>query len=623
MGAFVVAVDVNATWDGKLKLPWRPKAFILRCVTQPTDGYLSHANFAGYTGDGAISLGIATDDFQALVQTGSGPKVFSPFNDSGRGYLIGDRCITAAGRNAGLPGFTPFLSYDASHRCGAQFSLHQDDGSTWRVYFLALGGDDLQAGAGAITLDGGGADTDISGLDFDPSADPSLLYALASAPTTSSDEGLISEGFCDGTDQHAAGLDIHYNARGGNPLSAAAIDAISGATFAGWTSDGATISQPGAHGQQLLYLILSSASGAFKVGTGAWPSGSESKTGVGQKPEAVIVHGTVTGEQPTDGQFTVGLAGIGRSRPTPGPPAPGERAWNEVITASDATYDTGFVGMFLTVENDRVDDFAADDATHAGDTVPVLDDANRPDDTDPGPDWSSPLFGGLFGDTDLAIESNEFSGSADPGGGYWNGATFGPTSEVMVTIRNIDTGVWLASCVSAPGDFGGLFTGYVVIVGNTGLTLVRFDPGITFNPLGSFAASLVSGDKVKLRVDGGTVSVHIFHAADPPDPPPTNIVNLPAGLAGLAEEIGMNDTDNQRRWTAMRTLERLVALDYLGDAGTESGHIEIDSLDADGFSWTGVDSGFGGDVAWAAIATGTATPPNERCGRPQIFRRVT
>lgn len=297
-----------------LRLPWRADAVLMWSVLQEDDGYLSHANFAGYTGDTCISIGLAdrVGGFQGCTLQLSDQQAFAPFNRSGR-HLFTDRVIALQrAPSASIPGDS--LAITGWTKCG--ITLDVTGTSTYRVYYMAFAGATLNAASGTVHLPGDGSDGSVTGLSFDPSGNPSLLVVIFSA--TDDDNGSLFPSF--GFATAPPGVDaewlVNYNARGG---SASVEAGVAGLPLAGWlvtlssfNADGFTLSQSVAPGpdNDLLYLLLTDAGGSVDVGTFAWPS-SGSSVNTGFAPEGVLFASSITGEEDTSGSITLGALGPG------------------------------------------------------------------------------------------------------------------------------------------------------------------------------------------------------------------------------------------------------------------------------------------------------------------------
>lgn len=310
MSVAVGSVLVGPGWASKIPTPWLAEGLMLWTVCQPSDGYLSNANFAGYTGDTGVSMGLgARSGGQGCIGSLSTQQAFAPFNASSRASFADRVLLYGRGGDIALP--QDYLVVLAWTRCAITLTTHGS--STYRVYYVVFAGDTLSAASGSLSLDAAGADTAVTGLSFNPSANPSLLLALYGRGTEDAGDGMASLGFASSAaNQYASGLGINYNARGGSSAQAVAV-AVDGAYTAAlksFNAAGFTISQSAGRGTAypLVWLLLSDAAGSFAVGNHAWPSaGATINPGFG--PEGVIFHSEITGEETTDGRLTVGAAG--------------------------------------------------------------------------------------------------------------------------------------------------------------------------------------------------------------------------------------------------------------------------------------------------------------------------
>lgn len=299
-------------WDGILPLPWLPDALILYGVPQTSDGYLSHANFAGYTGDTAISIGIADriTGNQQCIAINSNQMFFPPDNLSRR-WAFNDRCFVSQRTGAAsLP--ANYLVITEWDRCGITFTPHGT--SSYRLFYTAIGGVTLNTASGILNLPSDGSNGVASGLSFDPSAAPSMLLGLSIFGNDDNGHGLLSIGAADSNlNERAHFWAINYNARGGRAEAGSALVHFSPyeANLASFNSGGFTISQGSAYGAEvpLLWLLLSDVDGNFSVGSTNWPTGTESVTTPGFQGEGIITWAGINGEEPIGGQITLGSMG--------------------------------------------------------------------------------------------------------------------------------------------------------------------------------------------------------------------------------------------------------------------------------------------------------------------------
>lgn len=304
------AFDVFSGWSGTLTLPWRADAIILWCVDQDADGYLSHADFAGYTGDTGLSIGVADRNSgnQQCISNVSGPMAFAPFNNSGRA-TFDDRVIVANRlSSASLP--SDYLVITDWDPCGVMFTTTGT--ATYRVYYMAFAGATLNAWSGLYTLPSDGSDAVLTGLPFDPSADPSLLVSLYDDGTDNNGPIVSSLGIATAPPGTQTLWVVNYNAIGGDAVASAHLVHTIGYTadLASFDAAGFTISSgsPLGHSVDVPYLLLSDSAGAFDVGTFSWPSGAASITAPGFRPEGAFTFAGVKGPGGLDGQISVGAA---------------------------------------------------------------------------------------------------------------------------------------------------------------------------------------------------------------------------------------------------------------------------------------------------------------------------
>lgn len=139
-------------------------------------------------------------------------------------------------------------------------------------------------------------------------------------------------------------------------------------------------------------------------------------------------------------------------------------------------------------------------------TTPILDNFNRADEgPPPSANWTDIGNG-------LEVISNQAAGSAVGDNiSYWNPITFGPDSEVYVTIPVTD----VVNGVIYLRFNTGSFNGYGLIFGasTSSLSVIRLDGGVP-TPLGAAISQAISnGDSVGLRVIGSTIKVYYKAAA--------------------------------------------------------------------------------------------------------------
>lgn len=321
MSVKVGSFDVYNGWPGRLELPWAADGLILWTVCQSEEGYLSHADFAGYTGDTGISVGLADriSGNQQCILSSSDQQAFAPYNRSSRG-TFGDR-IVARSRAPSATDPSDYLTIASWSRCGVHFSTIGTE--SYRVYYVAFAGATLNTASGIVTMPADGSNGSVTGLSFDPSADPSLLIAVFGEGSDATGPGITSVGWADGTLEEQSQWFINYNNVGGSASGAAGIAGFTGGSgwnsnFVSFDSTGFTLSQSaGGADRPVLYLVLTDAAGAFHVDTAAWPTTSGSITAPGFQPEAVLFSDYITGEEPTDGQITLGATGAYPPNTTP------------------------------------------------------------------------------------------------------------------------------------------------------------------------------------------------------------------------------------------------------------------------------------------------------------------
>lgn len=302
--------DVFNGWDGTVPLPWKMQAGLFWTVEQPADGYLSHANFAGYTGDTGISVGICDADLnQQCISSGSDQQAFAPNNRSSRAIFT-DRTIVV-GRGPDVSLSSEYLILAEVDKCGLTFSMTGT--SSYRVYYLVFAGATLNTATGTVGLLGDGSDGVVTGLPFDPSADPSLLITAFGSNTDNTGPCFVSLGFATSPPGEQSLWTVIYNDRGGTASGAAGINEGIGSvvSFASFDASGFTLNHSAALGVNLVlpYLLLTDSAGSFHVGAAAWPSGAGSVSAPGFRPEAALFHDYISNEEAIGGQITLGAAG--------------------------------------------------------------------------------------------------------------------------------------------------------------------------------------------------------------------------------------------------------------------------------------------------------------------------
>lgn len=311
MSVTVGSFLVQPGFDGVVaSLPFTPTAAIFWTVDQSADGYLSHANFAGYTGDTCLSVGVAdkATGAQQCVLANSDQQAFAPFNRSGRATFT-DRIVAAQrAPSASIPSdYLVLASWDA---CGWHFTVTGT--SSYRVYYMAFAGSTLNMASGVLTLPADGSNGSVAGLSFNPSANPSLLLCVSGFGTDDTGDGLVSVGAADGVHTSRSSFwDIFYNARGGAEDATTGVVLLTGYTAAlvSFNAAGFTLSQSVARGvtTPVLYLLLTDAGASFRTDRMAWPSAPVSVTDPGFQPDGVFYY--TVGHDP--GEATAGALSIG------------------------------------------------------------------------------------------------------------------------------------------------------------------------------------------------------------------------------------------------------------------------------------------------------------------------
>lgn len=288
---------------------FEPKALVLFAGSRDGDGLAA-------TEGARLAVGIAAaDGSQSAACCEAIAKAFYPFNDAASFQSL--TRVLAFGND--IPQTVATL--DAFLPDG--FALDVGEGGSpaapLRVFYVALGGDLLQAAGGSFTVDAGGTDTAVTGLGFEPQ----LVVALTALTTPDSLD--LAYGVAAPNGQWFAGLYAPDNDRGGNAADGAAALIGDGqqtwdAELASFDADGFTVSPltPPAADTTVAYIAVrdDDPAAGFAVGSDVWADDTESPTGLGFTPQAVVFAGTFA---PVDaGMFPGGGVELGAAAASAG-----------------------------------------------------------------------------------------------------------------------------------------------------------------------------------------------------------------------------------------------------------------------------------------------------------------
>lgn len=152
-------------------------------------------------------------------------------------------------------------------------------------------------------------------------------------------------------------------------------------------------------------------------------------------------------------------------------------------------------------------------------TTSVLDDFNRGNVNPPSANWDYHINSGFSGRPTLAVISNQ-CGLDTPnfGSGYWDASTFGPDTEIYVTLAvlpgtNVDT--FLDVRIQGPGTGGSAPStadGYSVAFVNKATDELQFNrvDNAVYTQLGptQTPGNLVAGDKIGVEMIGFTIKAY-------------------------------------------------------------------------------------------------------------------
>lgn len=306
----VKAGYVDFTGDTTLTFDWEPEGFICWAVSQPANGYLSNANFAGYTGDTGMSIGFADQAGQQCATVSSTQQGFAPFNNSGRAMRTDCVLVQSRGNDPGSSTDTVEATLT-----GNTVELVENGTVNMLIHYIAFAGDSMNIAAGTLTMPGDGSDYTETGLAFDPSIGNSLLICASTIDTAAAATGLLYFGMTDGDNAgRNVGLVIEYNDLGGRAgRTIGVIGGLGAGTveFDSWTSDGFTLRQGGADDSQVIAWFLINDLDTLNASDNAnedWPTAPTSITTPGFPPGLAIFAGSIDGEEDIGGQITIGYA---------------------------------------------------------------------------------------------------------------------------------------------------------------------------------------------------------------------------------------------------------------------------------------------------------------------------
>lgn len=305
----VKAGYVDFTGDTTLTFDWEPEGFICWAVSQSGDGYLSNANFAGYTGDTGISIGFADRNGQQCATVESTQQGFAPWNDSGRAMRTD--CVLVQGRGSDPGNGTDTVEAVLT---GNTVELTENGTVNMRIHYVAFAGDSMSVAAGTLTMPADGSDYTVTGLDFDPSVGNSMLFCASTIDTAANDTGVLYFGMSDGDGGRNVGLIIEYNAvggRAGRNFGVIGETGLSEVDLTAWTTDGFTLAQAGTSDSQVIaWLLINDVDTANQVTrqNESWPTAAGSISTNDFQPNIVFFAASIDGEEDTGGQITIGYA---------------------------------------------------------------------------------------------------------------------------------------------------------------------------------------------------------------------------------------------------------------------------------------------------------------------------
>lgn len=141
-------------------------------------------------------------------------------------------------------------------------------------------------------------------------------------------------------------------------------------------------------------------------------------------------------------------------------------------------------------------------------TTSVLDDFNRAN-TGPPPasSWSNSIQGSGLNGLQVVSNSLQNSGSFEQRESYWNVATFGPDSEVYITVTTVGiTAMRLYTRLASPGAAGA--DGYVAYFTSTTLFMYRMDDTALTQLGASVSVSYSDGDSLGLEAISNAITTY-------------------------------------------------------------------------------------------------------------------
>lgn len=139
-------------------------------------------------------------------------------------------------------------------------------------------------------------------------------------------------------------------------------------------------------------------------------------------------------------------------------------------------------------------------------TTSVLDDFNRADGS-VGANWT--LLDWISQGTTvvLTISSSQVAFSASGADGNWNPVTFGPDSEVFITVPAISVSIELYVRMANPGSTPNCYRARFRNASNS-FFLYRADAGVSTQLGASVAGALANGDTAGVDIVGSNVSMY-------------------------------------------------------------------------------------------------------------------